>query len=137
MPLAAFYSCASAQKPKTYQDDAANANARMSSMLNYMLCASRFAHYIKVIGRDKIGSFLDASELQRYLENWINGYVTPDSEASERVKAQYPLREAHLQVLPVRSKPGTFDCIFQLSPHYELEDMQASIKLRTELIRRT
>ncbi len=136
MPLAAFYSCPSTQKAKTYQEADATANARLSAMLNYMLCVSRFAHYVKVIGRDKVGAFLDAPLLEHQLQNWINGYVTADSEASVRVKARYPLREANLQVVPVPGKPGAFDCVFKLTPHYELEDMQASIKLRTELIRK-
>ncbi len=136
MPLAAFYSCPSTQKAKSYQDAEATANARLSAMLNYMLCVSRFAHYVKVIGRDKVGAFLDASLLEQQLQNWINGYVTADSEASTQVKARYPLREANLQVVPIPGKPGAFDCIFRLVPHYELEDMQASIKLRTELIRK-
>jgi type VI secretion system protein ImpD len=135
MPLAAFYSCPSAQKAKVYQDADATANARLSAMLNYMLCVSRFAHYVKVIGRDKVGAFLDASVLEQQLQNWINGYVTADSEASAQTKSRYPLREADLQVVPVPGKPGAFDCVFRLVPHYELEDMQASIKLRTELIR--
>jgi type VI secretion system ImpC/EvpB family protein len=135
MPLAAFYSCPSAQKAKVYQDGDATANARLSAMLNYMLCVSRFAHYVKVIGRDKVGAFLDASVLEQQLQNWINGYVTADSEASTQTKSRYPLREADLQVVPVPGKPGAFDCVFRLVPHYELEDMQASIKLRTELIR--
>ncbi len=136
MPLAAFYSCPSTQKAKTYQEVDATANARLSAMTNYMLCVSRFAHYVKVIGRDKVGAFLDAPVLEHQLQNWINGYVTADSEASARVKARYPLREASLQVVPVPGKPGAFDCVFKLTPHYELEDMQASIKLRTELIRK-
>ena len=135
MSLAAFYSCPSAQKPKAYHDADALINARMSAMLNYMLCVSRFAHYLKVIGRDKVGSLLDAAVIQQHLQNWINNYVTADSEADARIKARYPLREADLQVVSVPGKAGAFDCIFRLAPHYELEDMQASIKLRTELIR--
>ncbi|QDV25569.1 type VI secretion system contractile sheath large subunit [Aureliella helgolandensis] len=137
MPVAAFYSCPSTQKPKAYQDPDATANARMSAMLNYMLCVSRFAHYVKVIGRDKMGSFADASQLQHQLQNWIHGYVTADSEANVQTKARYPLREADIRVVPVPGKPGAFDCVFRLAPHYELEDMQASIQLRTELIRKS
>lgn len=135
MPLAAFYSCPSTQKPKVYNALDATVNARMSAMMNYMLCVSRFAHYLKVIGRDKVGSLTDASVLQQQLQNWINNYVTADSEADFRIKARYPLREADLQVVAVPGKAGAFDCVFRLAPHYELEDMQASIKLRTELIR--
>ncbi len=135
MPLAAFYSCPSTQKPKAYNALDATVNARMSAMMNYMLCVSRFAHYLKVIGRDKVGSLTDASILQQQLQSWINNYVTADSEADSRIKARYPLREADLQVVAVPGKAGAFDCVFRLAPHYELEDMQASIKLRTELIR--
>jgi type VI secretion system protein ImpD len=132
-PMAAFYSCPSTQKPKSYNTPDATANAKISSMLNYMLCVSRFAHYVKIMGRDKIGGFSDADDLQREIYNWIMDYVTPDSDASISVKSRKPLRAAEISVRPDPGKPGSYSCTMNLSPHYELDDMQASIKLVAEI----
>lgn len=132
----AFYSTPSTQKPKTYHDLSATTNAKMSSMLNYMFCVSRFAHYIKVMGRDKVGSFKNPDDLQYELNDWVRRYVTADADADESIKSKYPLRDAEVQVIPTPGKPGAFDVIMRLSPHFQLEDMQASIQLRAELVRR-
>lgn len=132
-PLAAFYTCPSTQKPKSYNTPDAQANAKISAMLNYLLCASRFAHYIKIIGRDKIGSFQDAEQLRQELYSWIVDYITPDSEASTRIKSERPLRAAEISVKPDLTKPGSYSCTMSLSPHYELDDLQASIRLVAEL----
>ncbi len=131
--LSAFYSCPSAQKPKAYTTTDANANSKISSMLNYMLCVSRFAHYIKVIGRQKVGGFQDAESLQQMLHNWLIQFVTSDSDASIAVKGRRPLRAAEVMVRPDPAKPGTYTCTMLLSPHYELDDMNASIKLVAEI----
>lgn len=131
--LAAFYSCPSTQRPKNYTDRDAQANAKLSAMINYLLCVSRFAHYVKVIGRDKIGSFQDADQLQQLLFDWIVDYITPDADASLTVKSERPLRAAEITVRPDPSKPGSFNCTMLLSPHYELDDMQASIRLVAQL----
>jgi type VI secretion system protein ImpD len=132
----AFYSTPSTQKPKTYNDLSATTNAKMSSMLNYMFCVSRFAHYIKVMGRDKIGAFKNPDDMQYELNDWLRRYVTADADADESIKSKYPLRDAEVQVLPTPGKPGAFDVIMRLSPHFQLEDMQASIQLRAELVRK-
>jgi type VI secretion system ImpC/EvpB family protein len=134
--VAAFYSTPSTQKPKTYQDLGANTNAKMSSMLNYMFCVSRFAHYVKVMGRDKIGMFKEPEDIQYELNNWLRGYVTADSDADERIKSRYPLRDADVRVTATPGKAGSYEIAMKLSPHFELEEMQASILLRTELVRR-
>jgi type VI secretion system ImpC/EvpB family protein len=132
----AFYSNQSAQIPKKYDRPEATVNARISAMLQYMLCVSRFAHYVKVIGREKTGSFTEVSEFEEYVHRWIVKYVTPDSEATPDVKARHPLREASVQVYPVRGKPGCFDCTLHLSPHYELDEVKASVRLQAELTKR-
>ncbi|MCA9171069.1 MAG: type VI secretion system contractile sheath large subunit, partial [Planctomycetales bacterium] len=118
---AVFYSNQSVQKPKVYDREAATVNARLSSMLQYMLCVSRFAHYIKVIGREKTGSFSEAEEFERYLHDWVLDYVTADRDANDSVKAAHPLRGAQVQVFPVPGKPGAYNCTMHLSPHYELD----------------
>jgi type VI secretion system protein ImpD len=128
-----FYSNQSLQKPVKYDRAAATTNANMSAMLQYMLCVSRFAHYVKVLGRDKIGAFTEYEELEKLLQNWIVKYVTDDSEASPAVKARYPLRDAKVQVEPTPGKPGSYQCKMHLMPHYELDEMEASVRVVAEL----
>lgn len=134
MPLAAFYSCATAQKPRAYNTAEATANAKLSSLLNYMLCVSRFGHYLKVISREKIGSCNSPEELERMLQDWIVGYVTPDTEASQRVRAEKPLRAAEIAIRSLPGRAGEYGCIIHIAPHHELDDMQASVRLDTRLI---
>jgi type VI secretion system protein ImpD len=128
-----FYSNQSLQKPAKYDHPAATANAQMSSMLQYMFCVSRFAHYVKVLGRDKIGAFAEYEELERYLQHWIVEYVTADSEASPAVKARRPLRDAEVRIEPTPGKPGSYRCVMRLNPHYELDELQASVRVVAEL----
>lgn len=129
----AFYSAKSIQIPKQYDDNLANMNARVSSMIYTMLCASRFAHYLKVIGRDMVGRVADADDIERELQNWIAAFVTADAAASNAVKARYPLASANVQVQPVPGKQGAFRSIFHLQPHYEIEGLSAAIRLVSEL----
>ncbi len=129
----AFYGTPSVQKPKKYDDPAATANARISAMLQYLLCTSRFAHYLKVAARDKIGSFIEAEECERYLHDWLQGYVTADAEASPETKAQYPLRQADVRVRQHPDKPGSYVCVIHLWPHFQLDELTTSIRLTAEL----
>jgi type VI secretion system protein ImpD len=129
----AFYSCESTQKSKKYSTAEATRNARITSMMHYTLCASRFAHYLKVLARDKIGGGTEASECERILHEWITQYVTPDADASPEVKARRPLREAQVQVRPHPAQPGSYQCSFHLWPHFELDDLVAAVRLNTEL----
>lgn len=129
----AFHANQSVQRPKKFDQLAATTNARMSSMLQYVLCASRVAHYLKVLARDKIGSFAEAHELQDFLTRWVTNYVSPDAEASEAVKARFPLREAQVRVRERPGRPGEYFCDMHLLPHYQLDALTASVKLRTEM----
>lgn len=130
---AAFFGAQTAQKPKLYNLDEANANARLSARLSYILAASRFAHYIKVIMRDKIGSFMSRTEVERFLNDWIAQYVLLTDEASPSVKARYPLREARVDVLDVPGEPGAYRATVFLRPHFQLEELTASIRLVANL----
>lgn len=127
--FAAFFGGTSAQKAKLYNTNEANANARVSALLPYVLAASRFAHYLKVIVRDKIGSFQSSAELSRYLNNWIADYVLLSDSASQGTKAQFPLREARVDVSEVPGKPGVYTATVFLRPHFQLEELTASIRL--------
>ena len=132
-PYSAFFSSQSVQKPKKYDERAATTNARLSAMLQYMLCVSRFAHYVKVWGRDKGGSFKNAHDLESELQKWLVQYVTTDSEASPETKAKFPLREARVRVHPIRGQSGQYQCVIHLSPHYQLDELTAAVKLVTIL----
>jgi type VI secretion system protein ImpC len=130
---AAFFSAQSAQKPKMYDTDSANANARLSAQLPYLLAVSRFAHYLKTIMRDKIGSFMSRSDCERFLNRWMMQYVTEDDNASPTTKAQYPLREARVEVAEVPGKPGVYRAIAFLRPHFQLDELTVSLRLVAEL----
>ena len=130
---AAFFSTQSAQKAKEYNTDAANANARLSSQLQYIFAVSRIAHYLKSMMRDKIGSFASKSSVELFLNNWIAQYVLLDDNASQEAKAQYPLREARIEVAEIPGKPGAYKSVAFLRPHYQLDELSVSLRLVAEL----
>lgn len=132
-PSAVFYTNASAHKPKTYVDPVATINARMSAMLQYVLCASRFAHYLKVIARNKLGTVADAQALEDYLNEWLSHYVTSDALAPAETKARFPLREKQLKVEEQPGRPGHYRMVMHLLPHYQLDELQASLRLTTSI----
>lgn len=132
--FAVFMGAQSSQKPKTYFDPAANANAELSTKFNYMLSISRFAHYLKVMARDKIGSMMEVQDVQRWLNDWIMNYVVGNPEtASEDVKAKKPLAAAEIRVQEVKGKPGWYEAVAYLRPHYQLETLSTSMRLVAEI----
>jgi type VI secretion system protein ImpC len=130
---AAFFSTQSSNKPKKYNDDFANANARLSSQLQYIFAISRFAHYLKSMMRDKVGSFMSRKNCQDFLNTWIAQYVLLDDSASHEMKARYPLREASIEVEEVAGKPGVYKAIALLRPHFQLDELDVSLRLVAEL----
>jgi len=130
---AAFFGGQTANKPKVYDTDAANANARTSAMLPYILAASRFAHYFKAMMRDKIGSFQSRESVADYLNRWLSGYVLLDDVAPQATKAKYPLREGRVDVVEVPGRPGAFRAVAFLRPHFQLDELTISIRLVAEL----
>jgi type VI secretion system protein ImpC len=130
---AAFFACQSAQKAKKYDTDAANANARLSTQLQYILAVSRFAHYLKAMMRDKIGSFMTRKNCEDFLNRWISNYVMLDDDAGQEMKAQYPLREARIDVVEVPGKPGVYKAVSFLKPHFQLDELTVSLRLVAEL----
>jgi type VI secretion system ImpC/EvpB family protein len=131
--VAAFYGNQSVQRPRTYDEPVAAANAKLSAMIQYMLCVSRFAHYLKVITRDKIGSFRAPHECEELLHRWVLGYTVSNDEATLETKAKYPLREARVQIREHPGKPGTYLGVFHLRPHFQLDQMNTAVRLTTEL----
>ncbi len=130
---AAFFSVQSANKPKKYDKAEANANARLSSQLPYILAVCRFAHYLKSIMRDKIGSFMSRKDCEQFLNRWISQYVVLDDTAGQAAKAKYPLREARVDVEEVAGKPGVYRAIAFLRPHFQLDELTISLRLVAEL----
>ncbi len=130
---AAFFSTQTSNKPKIYDTDSANANARLSSQLQYILAASRFAHYVKAIMREKIGSFMTRQNAEDYLNRWIKGYVLLDDNAGQELKAKFPLREARIDVSEIPGKKGAYQAVAYLKPHYQLDELTVSLRLVADL----
>jgi type VI secretion system ImpC/EvpB family protein len=112
---------------------AADANARLSAHLNSMLCVSRFAHYVKVIGRDMVGSFKTAEEVESQLQAWLIGYVNSNLSGGPEMRARYPLVGARVTVRERAGRPGVYGCVVQLQPHFQLDDVTASFRLVTDI----
>ena len=117
------------QKPKKYDRPEATANAAISARLPYMMATSRFAHYLKVIARDKIGSFMEADDVEKWLNRWISNYVNTNDNAGQESKARYPLREARVEVKEIPGRPGSYNAIAYLRPWLQLEELTTSLRL--------
>jgi type VI secretion system protein ImpC len=130
---AAFFSVQSAQKAKLYDKDAANASARLSTQLPYILAVSRFAHYLKSMMRDKIGSFVSRTQCEAFLNQWIHNYTIGNDDAPASVKASRPLREARIDVSEVPGKPGAYRAVAFLRPHYQLDEIAVALRLVADL----
>ena len=126
---AVFFGSQTTQKPKKYDSPDATANAAISARLPYIMATARFAHYLKVMGRDKIGSFMEASNCETWLNNWIRNYVNGNPDASADMKAQYPLAEAKVTVTEVPGAPGSYNAVAYLRPWLQMEELTASMRL--------
>lgn len=130
---AVFFAVQSVNKPRLYNSDEANANAKLTSQLPYILVTSRFAHYLKSMVRDKVGSFMSRTECQDYLQKWIMKYVVASDVAGAKTKARYPLRDARIEVVDVPGSPGTYRAIAYIKPHFQLEGVNISLRLVADL----
>ena len=130
---AAFFAAQSCQKPKLYNTDAANANTRLATQMQYIMAVSRIAHYLKAMMRDKIGSFASRENVETFLNKWINKYITTDDTASQEAKAERPLRDARIDVMEVPGKPGAYKAVAFLRPHFQLDELTVSLRLVAEL----
>jgi type VI secretion system protein ImpC len=132
--FAAFIGAQSLQKPAEYEDPDATANANLSARLPYLFATCRFAHYLKCIVRDKLGSFKERPDMQRWLQDWITQYVDGDpANSSEETKAKKPLAAAEVVVEEVEGNPGYYSSKFYLRPHYQLEGLTVSLRLVSKL----
>jgi type VI secretion system protein ImpC len=124
-----FFGAQTTQKPKKYDRSDATANAAISARLPYIMASSRIAHYLKVIARDKIGSFKEASELEAWMKRWIERYTNSNPSPSEEAKARYPLRDARIQVEEIPGKPGSYHAVAHMRPWLQLEELTASLRM--------
>jgi len=132
--FAAFIGAQSLQKPAEYDDPDATANANLSARLPYLFATCRFAHYLKCIVRDKIGSFKEREDMQKWLQSWIYNYVDPNPAMSDEIdKARKPLAAAEVVVEEVEGNPGYYTSKFFLRPHYQLEGLTVSLRLVSKL----
>ena len=132
--FAAFIGAQSLQKPAEYDDPDATANANLSARLPYLFACCRFAHYLKCIARDKVGSFKERDDMSRWLNKWIMNYVDGDpANSSEEVKSRKPLAAAEITVEEVPGNPGYYSSKFFLRPHYQLEGLTVSLRLVSTL----
>jgi type VI secretion system protein ImpC len=129
---AAFFSVQSAQKPKVYDKPSATASARLSAQLPYIFATSRFAHYLKVMMRDKIGGYTTRADTESFLNRWIQNYIALEN-APAAVKAKKPLSEARIDVVEVPGKPGVYRAVAFLRPHYQLDELSVSMRLVADL----
>ena len=132
--VAAFIGAQSLQKPTEYYDPDATANANLAARLPYLFACCRFAHYLKCIVRDKIGTFKERDDVQRWLNDWIMNYVDGDpANSGQDTKARKPLAAAEVVVEEVPDNPGYYGAKFFLRPHYQLEGLTMSLRLVSKL----
>ncbi len=126
---AVFFGAQTAHKPKKYDRPEATANAAISARLPYMMATSRFAHYLKVMGRDKIGSFMEAEDCEAWLNRWISGYVNANESAGDEMRAKFPLRDAKVTVQEVAGRPGSYNAVAWLRPWLQMEELTTSLRM--------
>lgn len=126
---AVFFGAQTTQKPKKFDDPGATANAEISARLPYIMATSRIAHFLKVMARDKIGSFMEASDAEQWLNDWIANYVNGSPGASAEMKARFPLAEATVEVKEVPGQPGVYSAVAWMRPWLQMEELTASLRL--------
>ncbi|MBF0304644.1 MAG: type VI secretion system contractile sheath large subunit [Alphaproteobacteria bacterium] len=132
-PFAAFHFTQSAGLSARFDTPEATMSARLSSMLQYVLSVSRFAHYIKVMGRDRVGSYTSADQCELAVQRWLNAHTSGNDDASPETKARYPLRDARAVVRDVPGRVGAYYCTVQLQPHFQVDEIVSTFRLTTVL----
>src|SRR5579859_5745532 len=130
---AVFFGGQSVQKPKKYTTADATANAAISARLPYMMATSRFAHYLKMMARDKIGSYMEAKNAEDWLNRWIRTYVNADDQATAEMKLRYPLRDARVEVVEVAGAPGSYNAVAHMRPWLQMEELTTALSMVARL----
>jgi type VI secretion system protein ImpC len=128
-----FFGAQTSQRPKVYDRPDATANAAISARLPYIMAASRIAHFLKCIARDKIGSFMERQDMEDFLKRWIANYVLADEKPSPEMKAKYPLAEAEITVEEIPGAPGSYNAVAMLRPWLQLEELTTSLRMVAKL----
>ena len=128
-----FFGAQTCQRPVVYDNADATANAAISARLPYIMAASRIAHFLKCIARDKIGSFLERQDMEDFLKRWISNYVLADSKPTPEMKARYPLAEAEIRVEEIPGSPGSYNAVAMLRPWLQLEELSTSLRMVAKL----
>jgi type VI secretion system protein ImpD len=128
-----FVSCQSLQSSKVYYKGSATTNARIATMLPTLFAACRFAQYVKIIMRDKVGSFIEAYNCEQYLQKWLLQYCAAPSMHQDNVYYKYPLREAKVKLRNIPGKPGSYYCHMHLQPHYQLDSIETSLQFKSQV----
>jgi type VI secretion system ImpC/EvpB family protein len=136
LPEACFGALPSMHKPPRMTTAVAEANQRLSAQLNTLLCVSRFAHCVKLMGRDMTGSFLDPNDVETRLQRWLDRFISGGGLSSAETTARYPLQAARVEVRERRGRPGVYNCTVHLKPHHQLDEIGASFRLVTEFAQR-
>ncbi|WP_426370179.1 type VI secretion system contractile sheath large subunit [Pseudocolwellia sp. HL-MZ7] len=126
---AVFFGSQTCQKPPTYSSHDATANAEISARLPYLMATSRFAHYLKVMARDKIGSFMEAEDVEAWLNRWILSFVNASEGGGQEIRAKYPLADAKVEVREIPGQPGSYNAVAWLRPWLQMEELTASLRL--------
>ncbi|AQS83489.1 MAG: type VI secretion system contractile sheath large subunit [Acetobacter aceti] len=126
---AVFFGAQTAHKPKDYDRPEATANAKISARLPYIMATGRFAHYLKVMARDKVGSFAEAEDCESWLNRWIGNYVNTKENPGAENKARYPLRDARIEVREIPGSPGAYNAVAYLRPWLQMEELTTSMRL--------
>jgi len=134
---AVFFGAQSVQKPKKYDRPDATSNAAIAARLPYVMAVSRFAHFLKVMARDKIGSFMEVSDCEAWLQRWINNYVNAADGVPAETKARYPLRDAKIEVKEIPGKPGSYNAVAHLRPWLQMEELTTSLRLVAKIPQRS
>lgn len=127
--FAVFFGGQSTQQPKVFDNPDATANAAISARLPYIMATSRIAHYLKVMARDKIGSFMEKADVEKWLNKWITDYVNSNPDSGQKLKSRFPLADAKIQVKEVAGKPGSYQAIAWLRPWMQMEELTTSLRL--------
>lgn len=134
---AVFFGAQTTHKPDKYDRPEATANAAISARLPYIMATSRFAHYLKVIGRDKIGSFMEAEDCEEWLNRWINNYVNSNDDAGPEMRALYPLRDARVKVEEIPGKPGSYNAVAWMRPWLQMEELTTALRMVARIPEKT
>ena len=132
-PYLVFNTMVSLRSPTHFTKESATENSQISVLMRYILSVSRFAHYLKVIMRDKVGAYQTADAIEQFLYNWVLDYTNGNDDADDDTRARYPLRAAKVEVREMRGAPGRYNCVFQLQPHFHIDRVYTNFRLVTEL----